>query len=64
VLKTQTATIRLSDVPGEGGITIELQGGKSITINQMGIEINGGSLGTIKLTEQGVSINNGALEVK
>lgn len=63
VLKTDTATITLNDLPGVGGITIETSDGKKITISLTGIEITDGQGGSIKLTGPQVSINNGALEV-
>ncbi len=63
VLKTDTATITLNDLPGAGGITIETQAGMKIKIDVSGIEINNGAGGSIKMTGPQVSINNGALEV-
>lgn len=63
VLKTDTATITLNDLPGAGGITIETQAGMKIKIDASGIEINDGTGGSIKMTGPQVSINNGALEV-
>jgi len=62
VLKTDLATITLNDQPGIGGITIQTTSGAKIVMNAEGIEISSGS-GNIKLMPQGVSINNGALEV-
>jgi uncharacterized protein involved in type VI secretion and phage assembly len=63
VLKTDTATITINDTPGAGGVTIETTAGMKIEINTMGIEINDGKNGSIKLTGPQVSINGGALEV-
>ena len=63
VLKTETATITLSDVPGAGGITIETSIGMKVVINTKGIEITNGQNGSITLTGPQVSINSGALEV-
>jgi len=63
VLKTDTATITINDLPGAGGITIETQTGMKIKIDTSGIEINNGMGGSIKLTGPQVSINSGALEV-
>lgn len=63
VLKTDTATITLNDLPGAGGITIETQTGMKIKIDATGIEINNGMGGSVKLTGPQVSINDGALEV-
>ncbi len=63
VIKTDTATITLSDLPGIGGITIETIMGAKIVINAMGIEINNGMGATIAMTGPQVSVNNGALDV-
>ena len=63
VLKTDTGTITINDLPGAGGITIETATGMKIMISTAGIEINNGQGGQIKLTGPQVSINNGALEV-
>lgn len=63
VLKTDTGTITINDLPGIGGITIETSAGMKIVINMQGIEINDGIGGSIKLTGPQVSINDGALEV-
>src|SRR5262249_20458572 len=63
VLKTDTATITLNDLPGAGGVTIETTAGMKIVINVTGIEITNGQGGSIKLTGPQVSVNNGALEV-
>jgi len=62
VLKTDSATITLNDLPGVGGITIETTDGKKITMNALMIEITNGTW-SIKLTPTSVSINDGALEV-
>lgn len=62
VLKTDTATITLNDLPGAGGITIETTDGKKIIMNALKIEISNGTW-SIKLTPTSVSINDGALEV-
>ncbi len=63
VLKTDSGTITINDLPGIGGITIETSAGMKIVINVQGIEINDGIGGSIKLTGPQVSINDGALEV-
>jgi hypothetical protein len=63
VLKTDTCTITLNDLPVVGGITIETSKGMKIVINVQGIEINDGLNGSIKLTGPKVSINGNALEV-
>lgn len=63
VLKTDTATITINDLPGVGGITIETTLGAKIAISATGIEINNGMGGSLVLQGPQVSINNGALEV-
>ena len=63
VLKTDTITLKLDDLPGVGGVTIETALGMKITITAMGIEINNGQGGSIKMTGPQVSVNDGALEV-
>jgi hypothetical protein len=63
VLKTDTCTLTLSDLPGVGGVTIETATGMKISLTPTGLEINNGQGGTIKLTGPQVSVNNGALEV-
>jgi uncharacterized protein involved in type VI secretion and phage assembly len=63
VLKTDMGTITLNDLPGAGGITIETTTGMKIVISALGIEINNGQGGSIKLTGPQVSVNDGALEV-
>jgi uncharacterized protein involved in type VI secretion and phage assembly len=64
MIKTEGGhSILLDDTPGIGGITLETSGGQKIVINSMGIEIDNGQGGSIKLTGPQVSVNNGALEV-
>lgn len=64
MIKTEGGhSILLDDTPGIGGITLETSGGQKIVLNSLGIEINNGQGGTIKLTGPQVSVNNGALEV-
>ena len=64
MIKTEGGhSILLDDTPGIGGITLETSGGQKLVMNSMGIEINDGQGGTIKLTGPQVSVNNGALEV-
>jgi uncharacterized protein involved in type VI secretion and phage assembly len=63
VLKTDVGTITLNDLPGVGGITIETATGMKIVISALGIEIDNGQGGSIKLTGPQISVNNGALEV-
>jgi len=63
VLKTDTATVTLNDLPGIGGVTIETSDGKKITLSATSIEINDGLGGSVKLQGPKVSINDTALEV-
>ena len=56
-------SITLDDTPGTGGITLATVGGQKIVLNSLGIEINNGNGGTIKLTGPLVSVNDDALEV-
>jgi hypothetical protein len=63
MIKTDTGTIKINDLPGIGGISIETTTGMKIEITMLGIEINNGMGGSIKLTGPQVSINGGALEV-
>lgn len=62
IIKTDTATIKLDDLPGIGGITIETTSGLKIVMNVTGIELSNGAA-SVKLTPASVSVNNGALEV-
>lgn len=63
VLKTDAGTITMNDLPGIGGITIETTAGMKVVINALGIEINNGQGGSIKLMGPLVSVNSGRLEV-
>jgi uncharacterized protein involved in type VI secretion and phage assembly len=63
VLKTDTATITLNDLPGAGGIKIETTTGMKIEITAAGIEIDNGQGASLKMSGPQVSVNNGALEV-
>jgi uncharacterized protein involved in type VI secretion and phage assembly len=56
-------SILLDDTPGIGGVTIQTPGGQKIKMSALGIEIDDGQGGSIKLTGPQVSINEGALEV-
>jgi hypothetical protein len=67
VFKTEGVTLTLSDLPGAGGLTIEVSPPVVATplklaFTSAGIEMtNGGA--SVKLTPVSVSLNNGALEV-
>ena len=63
VLKTDTCTITLNDLPGIGGVTIETMTGMKIILSATGLEIDNGQGGSIKMTGPQVSVNNGGLEV-
>ena len=62
IIKTKTATLKLDDLPGAEGITIETKSGLKIVMNVEGIELSNGAA-SVKLTPASVSVNNGALEV-
>jgi hypothetical protein len=67
VLKTDGVTLTLSDAPGGGGFTLEVNPPAvptpmKIMLSKSGIELTNGS-SVIKLGQASVSINNGALEV-
>lgn len=67
VLKTDGITLRLDDLPGAGGLTIEVAPPVvalplSLTFDASGIELKHGAA-SVKLTPASVSVNNGALEV-
>jgi hypothetical protein len=65
--KTDAISVTLSDLPGAGGLTIEVGSPAvavpmKITFTSSGIELSTGS-SSIKLSAASVSVNNGALEV-
>jgi len=67
VLKTDSVTLTLSDVPGGGGFTVEVSSPAvsaplKLTFDANGIELSNGS-SSVKLTPTSVSVNDGALEV-
>ncbi len=67
MFKTDAVTLELSDLPGGGGLTLEVEPPAvptplKLVLNASGIELtNGGP--SVKLTPASVSVNNGALEV-
>lgn len=63
VLKTDTATITLNDLPGLSGVTIETQMGMKIAMDITGVTISNGQGASVKLQLAQVSLNDGALEV-
>jgi len=67
VLKTDGVTLTISDLPGAGGLTIEVTPPAvatplKIAFTSSGIELSNGAA-SIKLSPASVSLNNGALEV-
>lgn len=67
VLKTQSITLTLAEVPGAGGFTIDVKAPAvaaplKLTFTSAGIELQNGK-NSIKLTPVSVNVNNGALEV-
>jgi hypothetical protein len=67
VIKTDCITLTLSDMPGIGGFTLEVNPPAVATplklvFNATGIELSN-SAASVKLTPVSVSLNNGALEV-
>ena len=67
VFKTDGITLKLDDLPGAGGLTIEVMPPVvamplSLVFNAGGIELKNGAA-SVKLTPASVSVNNGALEV-
>ncbi|MGK4004453.1 phage baseplate assembly protein V [Sorangium sp. So ce1036] len=67
ILKTSGATLKLDDLPGAGGVTIEVGPPVvgvpvKIVLSAQGVEISCGAA-SVKLDPARVSLNNGALEV-
>ena len=67
VLKTDGVTITASDLPGAGGLKVEVKPPVvatplSLVFDASGIELKNGSA-SVKLTPATVSVNNGALQV-
>jgi hypothetical protein len=67
VFKTDSITLTVSDVPGGGGFTLEVNPPAvptplKMVFNASGIELTNGAA-SVKLTPASVSINKGALEV-
>ncbi len=56
-------SILLDDTPGIGGITLETAFGQKIALTPLGVEIDNGMGGSIKMQGPQVSVNNGALDV-
>jgi hypothetical protein len=67
VFKTDGVTLTVNDLPGAGGLTLEvgppvLATPLKLVFNVAGIELSNGAA-SVKLTPLSVSVNNGALEV-
>jgi len=67
VFKTDAFTLTVNDLPGAGGLTIEVTPPAvatpmTIALSSSGIELSNGAA-SIKLTPASVSLNDGALEV-
>jgi hypothetical protein len=67
VLKTDSVSLQLSDLPGVGGVTLEVSPpavavALKLVLDKAGIELSCGAA-KVKLTPLSVSINDGALEV-
>jgi Type VI secretion system/phage-baseplate injector OB domain len=67
VLKTDAITLTLNDLPGAGGLTIEVNPPAvatplKVSLTASGIELTNAAA-SVKLTPASVSVNNGALEV-
>ncbi|MDP8993234.1 MAG: phage baseplate assembly protein V [Actinomycetota bacterium] len=67
VIKTASITLTMSDLPGAGGFTLEVNPPAVATplklvFNAAGIEVSNGAA-SVKLSPASVSVNNGALEV-
>jgi hypothetical protein len=67
ILKTDAITITINDMPGAGGLTIDVEPPAvttplTLTFDASGIELKNGSA-SVKLTPASVSVNDGALEV-
>ncbi|MCG2784873.1 MAG: phage baseplate assembly protein V [Anaerolineae bacterium] len=68
IIKMDTITLTMSELPGIGGVTLEVSPPSvalplKMTFDLSGIKLDAGPLGTIELTPAGVKINSGALEV-
>jgi uncharacterized protein involved in type VI secretion and phage assembly len=55
--------ITLDDTPGLGGITLETSSGQKIVMNAMGVQIDDGQGGTVKLQGPQVSINGAQVSI-
>ena len=68
IIKMDTITLTMSELPGVGGVILEVSPPSvalplKMTFNAQGIKLEAGPQGTIELTPAGVKVNSGALEV-
>ena len=68
IIKMDTISLTLSELPGIGGVTLEVSPPSvalplKMTFDAQGIKLEAGPLGVVELTPAGVKINSGALEV-
>jgi hypothetical protein len=68
IIKMDTITLTMSELPGVGGVILEVSPPSvalplKMTFDLSGIKLDAGPLGTIELTPAGVKVNSGALEV-
>jgi hypothetical protein len=68
IIKMDNITLTLSEIPGVGGVTLEVSPPAvalplKMIFDMNGIKLDAGPLGTVELTPAGVKINSGALEV-
>lgn len=68
IIKMDSITLTMSELPGIGGVTLEVSPPSvalplKMTFDVSGIKLDAGPLGTVELTPAGVKINSGALEV-
>jgi hypothetical protein len=68
IIKMDTISLTLSELPGVGGVILEVSPPSvalplKMTFDAQGIKLEAGPLGVIELTPAGVKVNSGALEV-
>jgi hypothetical protein len=68
IIKMDSITLTMSEIPGVGGVTLEVSPPAvalplKMTFDLSGIKLEAGPLGTIELTPAGVKVNSGALEI-
>lgn len=68
IIKMDTISLTLSELPGVGGVILEVSPPSvalplKMTFDAQGIKLEAGPLGVVELTPAGVKVNSGALEV-